>query len=82
MTEPLLRGLLDPTRADALVRVADTTLSYAALLTSAGSAFCGAAAVLATMPTLKMGEHEARDKSASAVATVVLSISVVTSRRA
>ena len=35
MTEPLLRGLLDPTRADALVRVADTTLSYAALLTSA-----------------------------------------------
>ncbi|HNV13418.1 MAG TPA: AMP-binding protein, partial [Dermatophilaceae bacterium] len=35
MTEPLLRGLLDPTRADALVRVAHTTLSYAALLTSA-----------------------------------------------
>jgi fatty acid CoA ligase FadD36 len=35
MTEPLLRGLLDPIRADALVQVADTTLSYAALLTSA-----------------------------------------------
>ena len=42
------------------------------LLTSAGSAFCGAAAVLATMPTLKMSEHEALDKSAAAVATVVL----------
>ena len=35
MTEPLLRGLLDPARADTLVRVADTTLRYAALLTLA-----------------------------------------------
>ncbi|MGB4809089.1 MAG: AMP-binding protein, partial [Candidatus Phosphoribacter baldrii] len=37
MSEPLLRGLLDPSRAATLVQVADTTLSYAALLTSAST---------------------------------------------
>jgi fatty acid CoA ligase FadD36 len=37
MSEPLLRGLLDPSRADAVVQVADTTLSYAALLSCASS---------------------------------------------
>ena len=37
MSEPLLRGLLDPSRADAVVQVADTTLSYAALLACASS---------------------------------------------
>ena len=34
MSEPLLHGLLDPSRAATLVQVADTTLSYAALLLS------------------------------------------------
>ena len=37
MTEPLLRGLLDPAGAATLVQVADTTLTYAALLTSAST---------------------------------------------
>ena len=37
MSEPLLRGLLDSSRAATLVQVADTTLSYAALLTSAST---------------------------------------------
>ncbi len=35
MSEPLLRGLLDPARAATVVQVADSSLSYAALLTSA-----------------------------------------------
>ena len=37
MSEPLLRGLLDPSCAATPVQVADTTLSYAALLTSAST---------------------------------------------
>jgi uncharacterized integral membrane protein (TIGR00698 family) len=41
------------------------------LLTSAGSAFCGAAAVVATVPELGMNEDEGVDKTATAVATVV-----------
>jgi len=35
MTEPLLRGLLDPARAGTRVRIGDESLSYAALLASA-----------------------------------------------
>jgi uncharacterized integral membrane protein (TIGR00698 family) len=43
-----------------------------ALLTSAGSAICGAAAVVATVPVLRMGEKKAAENTAAAVATVVL----------
>jgi uncharacterized integral membrane protein (TIGR00698 family) len=43
-----------------------------ALLTSAGSAICGAAAVVATVPMLRMDEESAAEKTAIAVATVVL----------
>ena len=42
------------------------------LLTSAGSAICGAAAVLATVPMVREEEHSVAAKSAVAVATVVL----------
>lgn len=42
------------------------------LLASAGSAICGAAAVLATVPMLREEEHSVAAKSAVAVATVVL----------
>lgn len=42
------------------------------LLASAGSAICGAAAVMATMPMLQAGDEKAAEKSAVAVATVVL----------
>ncbi|WP_026685630.1 YeiH family protein [Azovibrio restrictus] len=43
-----------------------------ALLTSAGSAICGAAAVVATVPVLRLEEARAAEKTAVAVATVVL----------
>ncbi|HJW03233.1 MAG TPA: putative sulfate exporter family transporter, partial [Azospira sp.] len=42
------------------------------LLTSAGSAICGAAAVVATVPVLRLDEEQMAEKSAVAVATVVL----------
>ncbi|MEI7613749.1 MAG: YeiH family protein [Betaproteobacteria bacterium] len=42
------------------------------LLASAGSAICGAAAVLATVPMLKLDDKALAEKSAVAVATVVL----------
>ena len=42
------------------------------LLASAGSAICGAAAVMATMPMLASGDERAAEKSTVAVATVVL----------
>ena len=42
------------------------------LLASAGSAICGAAAVLATVPMLREEEHSVAAKSAVAVATVVI----------
>ena len=42
------------------------------LLTSAGSAICGAAAVLATVPMLRLDDKSVAEKSAVAVATVVL----------
>ena len=42
------------------------------LLASAGSAICGAAAVVATVPMLKLDHESAAEKSAMAVATVVL----------
>lgn len=42
------------------------------LLTSAGSAICGAAAVVATAPVLRLDEEQMAEKSAVAVATVVL----------
>lgn len=42
------------------------------LLASAGSAICGAAAVVATVPLLRLDEQTAAEKSAIAVATVVL----------
>ena len=42
------------------------------LLASAGSAICGAAAVVATMPMLRSGDDSVVDKSAVAVTTVVL----------
>lgn len=44
----------------------------AALLIATGSAICGAAAVVATVPTLKMPEEEGVNKTAAAVASVVL----------
>jgi uncharacterized integral membrane protein (TIGR00698 family) len=44
----------------------------AALLIATGSAICGAAAVVATVPTLKMSEEEGVNKTAAAVASVVL----------
>lgn len=43
-----------------------------ALLTSAGSAICGAAAIVATVPALQADEGKIREKAATAVATVVL----------
>lgn len=43
-----------------------------ALLISAGSAICGAAAVVATVSVLRMEEEESVRKTATAVATVVL----------
>jgi len=43
-----------------------------ALLTSTGSAICGAAAVVATVPVLGLDEAKAAEKTAIAVATVVL----------
>ncbi|CPJ41739.1 integral membrane protein [Bordetella pertussis] len=49
-------------------RVEATTPTDTAMLTAAGSAICGAAAVLAFEPTLRAAPH----KSAVAVATVVL----------
>ncbi|MDE2585697.1 MAG: putative sulfate exporter family transporter, partial [Betaproteobacteria bacterium] len=42
------------------------------LLTAAGSAICGAAAVVATVPVLKVDEEVVAEKTAVAVATVVL----------
>ena len=42
------------------------------LLASAGSAICGAAAVMATMPMLQTHDDKAAEKSTVAVATVVL----------
>lgn len=42
------------------------------ILTAAGSAICGAAAVVATVPMLAMDERAVAEKSAVAVATVVL----------
>lgn len=42
------------------------------LLTAAGSAICGAAAVVATAPVLKMDERREADSTAAAVATVIL----------
>lgn len=42
------------------------------LLTSAGSAFCGAAAVVATVPVLPAQDQGRVDQTATAVATVVL----------
>ncbi len=42
------------------------------LLASAGSAICGAAAVVATVPMLHMDQESVAEKSAVAVATVVL----------
>lgn len=42
------------------------------LLTSAGSAFCGAAAVVATVPVLPANDPKRVDQTATAVATVVL----------
>lgn len=42
------------------------------LLTAAGSAICGAAAVVATVPVLDDKDNKVADKAASAVATVVL----------
>jgi len=42
------------------------------LLTSAGSAICGAAAVVATVPVLRLEAEGAAEKSAVAVASVVL----------
>lgn len=44
----------------------------AALLIATGSAICGAAAVVATVPALKMPEEEGVNKTAAAVASVVL----------
>jgi len=44
----------------------------AALLIAAGSAICGAAAVVATVPVLRMPEEEGTNKTAAAVASVVL----------
>lgn len=43
-----------------------------ALLISTGSAICGAAAVVATVPVLKMPEEQGINKTAAAVATVVV----------
>lgn len=43
-----------------------------ALLISTGSAICGAAAVVATVPVLRMPEEEGINKTAAAVATVVI----------
>lgn len=42
------------------------------LLTAAGSAICGAAAVVATLPVLESRDRNSADKAAAAVATVVL----------
>ena len=42
------------------------------LLASAGSAICGAAAVVATVPMLRIDEKTVADKSAVAVATVIV----------
>ncbi len=42
------------------------------LLTSAGSAICGAAAVVATVPVLRLDAEDAAEKSAVAVGSVVL----------
>jgi uncharacterized integral membrane protein (TIGR00698 family) len=42
------------------------------LLTSAGSAICGAAAVVATVPVLQCKDESVIDKTAAAVATVLL----------
>lgn len=42
------------------------------LLTAAGSAICGAAAVVATAPVLKMDAQREADSTAAAVATVIL----------
>lgn len=44
----------------------------ATLLVCAGSAICGAAAVVATVPVLNMKETEGAQKAATAIATVVL----------
>ena len=43
-----------------------------ALLTAAGSAICGAAAVVATVPVLRLDEARTAEKTAVAVGTVVL----------
>ncbi|MGB4468867.1 MAG: putative sulfate exporter family transporter [Azovibrio sp.] len=43
-----------------------------ALLTSAGSAICGAAAVVATVPVLRLDTAKAAEQTAAAIATVVL----------
>lgn len=43
-----------------------------ALLTAAGNAICGAAAIVATAPLLRMTEEKTADATAAAVSTVVL----------
>lgn len=42
------------------------------ILTAAGSAICGAAAVVATAPVLKMSEQKEAESTSAAVATVIL----------